>query len=117
MIYSPVLESLFRLKASQTTEKEFKIVMESISSDGERLGYETISGSIPAMSGTVHIRTLPIYPLEYNVDPEAIKAACRTRGQKFVDLRGTHHRMLRRSGKSTLDIPGMNTILEPVCQI
>jgi hypothetical protein len=87
---------------------------EFVSWDGEHLGYDSAKFKIDRAAGTIKIRDLPIYPLEFEKNPEAIKLECKKRGKKFVALRGVHAKVLKQSDGNNIDRPGIRLVRPPV---
>jgi hypothetical protein len=117
VIYAPKHESLYLLKPTATGMTGFELEIEFLSWNGDTSGYDQSMSSIAPIEGTVNIRDLDLYPLEYAADPEVIKLACKLRGQRFVDLRGIHTRVLKRSGNGEVDLLGPGKIQPPVREI
>lgn len=50
---------------------------------------------IPLFKGTRKIASLDAYPIEYHANPEQLKRSLITRGQKWLALRGIHHKQYK----------------------
>jgi hypothetical protein len=117
MLYVPGNDSMYRLTSDDLEYNALgfcALKAEFVSWDGEYLGYDSATFKIGRAAGTMNIRDLPIYPLEFEKNPEAIKLNCRERGEKFVALRGVHAKVLKRSDGSNIDLPGIRTVRPPV---
>lgn len=117
MIYVPIHESLYLLKASSYEEKRFDLVLEYVSWNGDTLGYDERTLKIDRMEGTVEVHDLPMFPLEFSKNPDAIKASCKLRGQRFLELRGVHAKVLKCSSSDAIEALGTTSIQPPVSHI
>ena len=55
---------------------------------------------IPMFRGTRKIATLDAYPIKYHASPDQLRKQLITRGQKWLSLRGIHHRQYKGSASS-----------------
>ncbi|KIY63466.1 P-loop containing nucleoside triphosphate hydrolase protein [Cylindrobasidium torrendii FP15055 ss-10] len=51
-----------------------------------------VRAAIPSFSGTVNINTLSAYPMRFHNDRDALVQSIKARGQKWVALKGAHHK-------------------------
>jgi len=68
------------------------ITVEYVDWDGEKCGFQTTEVQIPRSkhAGFTRVSSLPVYPLSFSEDPDAVKESMEARGRRFQDLRGYH---------------------------
>ncbi|KAL6865498.1 hypothetical protein ACO1O0_001592 [Amphichorda felina] len=65
---------------------------EGVDWDGTIMGWTDIPQQVPQYLGVKPFNELPCYPIEYHVNPEAIKALLRARGRVFESFAGFHYK-------------------------
>ncbi|CAI6332877.1 unnamed protein product [Periconia digitata] len=113
IIHVPKHESLYLLKSASYGQGSFNLQLEYVSWNGESFGYDERTLQIDSMEGTVPIQDLPMFPFQFANDPDSIKTTCKLRGQRFVELRGVHAKVLKRSGASEVEALGTKSIKPP----
>jgi hypothetical protein len=78
------------------------IHLEYVDWNGQRCGYSTSSKSISKFSGFKHIRSLPVYALEFDGAAEEKKAEMLKRGRRFESLRGYHFLTCNENGRKVV---------------
>lgn len=68
------------------------ITVEYVDWDGERCGFQTTEVQIKRSkySGFTRVSSLPVYPLSFSENPDAVKESMEARGRRFQELRGYH---------------------------
>ena len=59
--------------------------------NGEMLGETELEAGITKFHRAKRIDTLPLFPLEYHLDKDKVKAELIKCGRKFISLKRTHH--------------------------
>ncbi|KAK0711900.1 P-loop containing nucleoside triphosphate hydrolase protein [Lasiosphaeris hirsuta] len=70
----------------------YEVTMEYLDWNGGQCGFTSTKRNISAYQGITHVTSLPVYPLSFAEDSEAIKRALTHRGRHFEALRGYHFR-------------------------
>ncbi|KAF2744261.1 hypothetical protein M011DRAFT_480089 [Sporormia fimetaria CBS 119925] len=73
-------------------EKWWEVQGSYLEYDGKKFGLGDHVVKIEAFKGTRKITALPVYPLAYHKNPEAIKKQLVERGKKFISLQGINYR-------------------------
>lgn len=63
----------------------FKINCEEIAFDGEAFVWKATTQKFPPFSGNLPVTELPVYPLEFHDDPEAVKERLTARAKKALE--------------------------------
>lgn len=63
----------------------FKIHCEEIAFDGEKFVWKPTTQQFPPFAGNLPVTELPVYPLEFHDDPEAVKERLIVRAKKALD--------------------------------
>lgn len=68
------------------------ITVEYVDWDGEKCGFQTTEVQIKrsTYSGFTRVSSLPVYPLSFSENPDAVKESMEARGRRFQELRGYH---------------------------
>jgi len=92
---------------------EFVLFARNIRWDGVKLGYSATDLKISPFEGTKAITDLAAYPIEYYPSPEALKQSLRSRGEKFLSLRGIHHKAYQGVGIQHKNFYGLYNANDP----
>jgi hypothetical protein len=79
-------------KKTVTGTKYWSLDCSYLDFNGEDLGLFPIELKIAKFRGAKHINALEAFPLQYHADATRVRADLLGCGQKFMSLRGTHHR-------------------------
>lgn len=116
-MYRPKEQLLYELIRAYRQESphglEFVIFSRNIRFDGEKLGYSATEVKISEFEGTKAVRDLIVYPIEYHPSPEELKQCLKTRGEKFLSLRGIHHKAYRGQGIQHKELFGVYHFSDP----
>lgn len=70
----------------------WSLELEEITFDGDKFGYNEVYHYISPYTGAVKLSNLKAFPLEYHSQKIGISRALTARGEKYVNLHGTHHK-------------------------
>jgi hypothetical protein len=76
--------------ADRCNPEGWVIDMEYVDWNGETSGWTTTTLTIWEFDGLKKVTGLPVFPIEYSADADAIKARLIERGRKWSELRGYH---------------------------
>lgn len=107
MVYERETEELYFLKNGTVAETPcgvvYALVCYHIDYNGEKLGKVERSISIPGFGNPRTISSLPVLPLDFCEDPDAIKQKLLARAKRFIDLRGIHNLQHSTKGRVMVD--------------
>jgi hypothetical protein len=110
-VYRPKEKLLYELiqAGMQKTQQGLELVLFSrnIRWDGGKLGYSATDLKISQFEGTKAITDLAAYPIEYYPSPEELKQSLKSRGEKFLSLRGIHHKAYQGVGIQHRELYGL----------
>jgi hypothetical protein len=93
----PKYDSLFELKAAKYEKnilesEHFELKLSWVTWNGDKFCYGSIELELENFQGTKEISKLSAYPLEYHSSPDDLKNRLISRGKRFVELKGIHHK-------------------------
>ena len=107
LIYERETEELFFLNKGDVSETQcgpvYMLACYNIDYNGEKLGKVQRTITIPGFANPRTISSLPVLPLEFCEDPDAIKEKLLARAQRFIDLRGIHNLQHSKKGRVMVD--------------
>jgi hypothetical protein len=116
-VYCPKEKLLYELIQAdmQNTHQglHFVLLSRNVRWDGVKLGYSTIDLKISQFEGTKAITDLAAYPIKYYTSPEELKQRLRSRGEKFLSLRGIHHKAYQGIGIQHKQLYGLYNSNDP----
>ena len=107
LIYERETEELYYLNKGDIMETQcgimYALTCYNIDYNGERLGKVHRSITIPRFGSPRTIASLPILPLDFHADPEAVKEKLLARAKRFMELRGIHNLQHSTKGRVIVD--------------
>ena len=107
LVYEQESEELYFLKNGSVAETPCGMVYAlscyHIDYNGEKLGKVERSIKIPGFGNPRTISSLPVLPLDFCEDPDAIKQKLLARAKRFMDLRGIHNLQHTTKGRVMVD--------------
>ncbi|KAK3357878.1 hypothetical protein B0T25DRAFT_173559 [Lasiosphaeria hispida] len=86
------VEAICRVVKYKEKTGVYDITMEYLDWNGEQCGFTSIKRKISAFRGINNVTSLPVYPVSFAQDSEAIKRVVTHRGRQLEALRGYHFR-------------------------
>ena len=107
LIYELETEELFFLQKGDPLQTQcgmmWALTCYNTDYNGEKLGKVQRVITIPTFENPRTISSLPVLPLEFCEDPDAIKQKLLRRAKRFMDLRGVHNLQHSKKGRVVVD--------------